>query len=262
MRDEDGRRSRRSSASEGGVGERPTRPHDGSHLTRAARQVRAVKSAPRPHAAARAPRPRPPGTLPSRSPRQTAASRTSRASSRGEGSARARSAALVLGATEDPRALAPLCQALGDASELVRAAAARSLGTLGEVPRWTACRPGARHATRRARHARREAVRTLKAVRDRPPRFYLPSRASRTSRGSWTRRSPGTRRRAARKLPRWARCWHLRRVPRGREERAQEAPPSRATASGRGVHPGPGGGLRLALVCMTYPEQSLLGRWR
>src|SRR5215218_4816529 len=37
--------------------------------------------------------------------------------------------ALVLGATEDPDALAPLCKALADPSELVRAAAARSLGT-------------------------------------------------------------------------------------------------------------------------------------
>src|SRR5208283_4273847 len=42
-------------------------------------------------------------------------------------------AALTLGATEDPSALAPLCKALGDPEPLVRAAVARSLPSLHDA---------------------------------------------------------------------------------------------------------------------------------
>ena len=46
---------------------------------------------------------------------------------------RARSqAALVLGATEEPEAVHPLCTGLEDPSEVVRAAAAKGLATLKE----------------------------------------------------------------------------------------------------------------------------------
>ena len=170
-------------------------------------------------------------------------------------------AALVLGATEDPAALTPLCNALGDGSELVRAAAARSLGTLGEVSGLDCLEKRARDADAEAQQAREETVRQLKALRDRPPRFYLAFSGLTDKSGqldaALTQLAEG---RLRRKLA---------------AAGALLAPPDESRAGAKSVlkqrrlkgyrlsaevHPGPGGGLRLALVCMTYPEQSLLGQ--
>lgn len=170
-------------------------------------------------------------------------------------------AALVLGATEDPTALAPLCKALGDASELVRAAAARSLGALGEVPALDCLQKAGRDADAEAQHARAEAVRTLKAVRDRPPRFYLAFSGLEDKSGqldaALTRYAEGRLRRKLHALGALLAPAHESRAGAKSVLKKHRLKGYRLHAE---VHPGPGGGLRLALVCMTYPEQSLLGQ--
>jgi len=169
--------------------------------------------------------------------------------------------ALVLGATEDPGALAPLCKALGDASELVRAAAARSLGTLGEVSALDCLQSRPKDADAEAQHAREEAVHALKAARDRPPRFYLAFSGLKDKTGqldaALTQLAEARLRRKLASLGALLAPADESRAGAKSVLKKRRLKGYRLSAE---VHPGPGGGLRLALVCMTYPEQSLLGQ--
>lgn len=169
--------------------------------------------------------------------------------------------ALVLGATEDPDAMAPLCRGLEDPSELVRAAAAKALVKLQDFRALGCLKPRTGDSHPEARSAILEAVRTLEGFKARPPRFYLlfTGVVDRTS--SLT---PDLVRLAEQRLKRKLAA-----------EGALLAGPSDSKAAAKSVlkqrrikgfrlsaelHPLPGGGLRLALVCMTYPEQSILGQ--
>ncbi|RKH51461.1 HEAT repeat domain-containing protein [Corallococcus sp. AB049A] len=175
---------------------------------------------------------------------------------------RARSqAALVLGATEDPEAVTPLCGGLKDPSELVRAAVAKGLGALLE-PKGLDCLQavqGEADATVQAAVA--ESIKAIKAYQARRPRFYLSLDALKDKTGS----VPAdlvkvTEARLRSKL-----------VRRG----AQMAPEKESKAAAKGalkklgvhgyritaeIQKTDSGGLRLALLCMTYPEQSLMGQ--
>ncbi|MBF5044722.1 HEAT repeat domain-containing protein [Aggregicoccus sp. 17bor-14] len=169
--------------------------------------------------------------------------------------------ALVLGATEDPEALQPLCRALADPSELVRAAAARSLGTLGE-PGGLDClhaRPSDPDAE--AERARKEALGALQAARDRPPRFYLAFAGVADKSGQLD--AALTQLAEARLRRKLASLGALLAPADESKANAKSVLKKRRLKGYRlsaEVLPGPGGGLKLALLCMTYPEQSLLGQ--
>jgi HEAT repeat protein len=86
---------------------------------------------------------------------------------------RARSqAALVLGATDEPEAVRPLCTALKDTSEVVRASVAKGLATLKEVSALD-CLKAHKETDVATQAAIRDAIQGLEAFKSRPPRLYV-----------------------------------------------------------------------------------------
>ncbi|NVJ28074.1 MULTISPECIES: HEAT repeat domain-containing protein [Myxococcus] len=170
-------------------------------------------------------------------------------------------AALVLGATEDPEAVTPLCGALKDPSELVRAAVAKSLAKLQESSALPCLEAHKTEADAAVQAAVREAVSALKEYQARPPRFYVSLEGMK----DLTRSLPAELVKATEARLR------SRLIRRG----ALLAPAKESKAAAKGalkklgvhgyritpeVHAMEGGGLRVAIVCLSYPDLSLLGQ--
>ncbi|RKH45768.1 HEAT repeat domain-containing protein [Corallococcus llansteffanensis] len=175
---------------------------------------------------------------------------------------RARSqAALVLGATEDPEAVTPLCGALKDPSELVRSAVAKGLGALLEPGGLDCLQAYQGETDASVQAAVAESIKAIKAYQARRPRFYLALDALKDKTGG----IPAdlvkvTEARLRSKL-----------VRRG----ALMAPVKETKAAAKGalkkmgvhgyritaeIQSTDSGGLRIAILCMSYPEQSLMGQ--
>ncbi|QSQ13504.1 HEAT repeat domain-containing protein [Myxococcus landrumensis] len=170
-------------------------------------------------------------------------------------------AALVLGATEDPEAVAPLCGGLKDPSELVRAAVAKALAKLQESSALPCLEAHKTEPDAAVKTAVQEAVSALKAYQARPPRFYIVVDGMK----DLTRTLPSELVKATEARLR------SRLIRRG----ALLAPAKESKAAAKGalkrlgvngyritpeVHALEGGGLRVAIVCMSYPDLSLLGQ--
>ncbi|GEN06408.1 hypothetical protein MFU01_14450 [Myxococcus fulvus] len=170
-------------------------------------------------------------------------------------------AALVLGATEDPEAVAVLCPGLKDASELVRAAVAKSLAKLLESSALPCLEAHKDEADAAVQAAVREAVSALKEYQARPARLYIAMEGMK----DLTRSLP----------PELVKATEARLRSRLVRRGAVLAPAKETKAQAKGalkklgvrgfritpeVHPMEGGGLRVAIVCMTYPDLSLLGQ--
>jgi len=82
-------------------------------------------------------------------------------------------AAVALGSTEDPGAVAPLCAALSDPDPLVRAAVARSLPSTREAGALECLLGHGEDADALARSDIGRAVASLRALRERRPRVYV-----------------------------------------------------------------------------------------
>ncbi|MCY1042584.1 HEAT repeat domain-containing protein [Corallococcus sp. bb12-1] len=175
---------------------------------------------------------------------------------------RARSqAALVLGATEDPEAVTPLCGALKDPSELVRAAVAKGLGSLLEPGGLDCLQAFQGETDASVQAAVAESIKAIKAYQARRPRFYLALDTLKDKTGGIPPELVKvTEARLRSKL-----------VRRG----AQMAPVKETKAAAKGalkkmgvhgyritaeIQATDSGGLRLAILCMSYPEQSLMGQ--
>ncbi|QDF07223.1 HEAT repeat domain-containing protein [Myxococcus xanthus] len=170
-------------------------------------------------------------------------------------------AALVLGATEDPEAVPLLCNGLKDESELVRAAAAKGLAKLLEPGGLDCLHAHRADADASVQAAVREAVGALKEYQSRPPRFYVHLEAVKDRTG---------------KLPAdLVKATEARLRSRLMRSGAQLAPAKETKAAAKGtlkklrvrgyritpeLHATDGGGLRVALVCLTYPDLSLMGQ--
>lgn len=175
---------------------------------------------------------------------------------------RARSqAALVLGATEDPEAVTPLCNALKDPSELVRAAVAKGLGALLEPGGLDCLQAYQGETDASVKAAVADSVKAIKAYQARRPRFYLALDSLKDKTGG----IPAdvvklSEARLRSKL-----------VRRG----AMMAPVKETKAAAKGalkkmgvhgyritaeIQATDNGGLRIAILCMSYPEQSLMGQ--
>ncbi|NMO14718.1 HEAT repeat domain-containing protein [Pyxidicoccus fallax] len=170
-------------------------------------------------------------------------------------------AALVLGATEDPQAVPLLCGGLKDASELVRAAAAKSLAKLMEPSALGCLQAHKGEADAAVKTAVSEAVDALKAYQSRPPRLYLAMDGLKDRTG---------------KLPAdLVKATEARLRSRLVRRGAQLAPVKESKAAAKGalkklgvqgfritpeIQATESGGLRVAIVCMTYPDLSLMGQ--
>ena len=170
-------------------------------------------------------------------------------------------AALVLGATEDPEAVSLLCGGLKDASELVRAAAAKSLAKLLEPSGLGCLQAHKGEADKAVQAAVGEAVEALKAYQARPPRFYVSMDGLKDRTG---------------KLPAdLVKATEARLRSRLVRSGARLAPPKESKAAAKGtlkklgvsgyritpeIQATESGGLRVAIVCLTYPDLSLMGQ--
>jgi hypothetical protein len=174
---------------------------------------------------------------------------------------RARSqAALVLGATEEPEAVRPLCSGLQDESELVRAAAAKGLATLKEASGLD-CLKKHKETDAATMVAVREAIKALEDFKARPPRLYVSLGLKDKTGGSLT--------------PELVKITEERLKRRLIHSGALLAPPKEAKKAAQGVlkkhgisgyqlnveiTKTEGGGLRMALLCLRYPDMALLGQ--
>lgn len=170
-------------------------------------------------------------------------------------------AAQRLGASDDPEAVRPLCTALEDPSEVVRAEAARGLGKLQEVSALDCLRAREEDADAVAKAAIREAIRTIEAFKDRTPSLYIAIGPVKDRTGTL---SPELVRLTEQRLARRLVQSGAKLAPRGETKAA-----ARDVLKKRGlpgyllmaeIHPTESGGLRLSLVCLSYPERALLGQ--
>lgn len=169
--------------------------------------------------------------------------------------------ALVLGATDDPAAVAPLCKGLADPSELVRAAAARALGGLGELAALDCLGGRGQDPDAGVAKAVADARRALEAQRDRAPSFYLAfgGVADRTGNlGPDVLQLADTRLR--KRLARAGALLAPVNQPKATVKAALKQKKLKGFRLDAELKPAPNGGLTLALVCFTLPEQSVLGQ--
>jgi hypothetical protein len=170
-------------------------------------------------------------------------------------------AALLLGSTEDSAAVGPLCLGLDDASEVVRLAAARALGSLQDPASWDCLRKKLSDPSVNVREAVKKAFAVVEAAKNRKPEFYiqiLPVQDKTSHLGDELVRYTEERLKA--KLEKMGSMF---------------APPRESKAAAKSVIKSkrlkgyvlkveldevPAGGLRMQVVCFTYPEQSLLGQ--
>jgi hypothetical protein len=168
--------------------------------------------------------------------------------------------ALLLAAAKEPAVVRPLCGALADKSDLVRASVAKALAQLGEVSAIDCLRAKQDDPDGAVKAEIARAIAALEAARDKKPELYI-SMAPVADRSS--------------KLPP--------EVVKLTEERVRArlqamggvfAPSNESRAAARKVIKSrklkgfmlkveldstPAGGLKVNLVCFTYPEKSLLG---
>lgn len=169
-------------------------------------------------------------------------------------------AARLLGESEDPEALQPLCAGLEDPEGEVRAAAAGGLEKLGELGGLECLEARKDEPDAAAKAALESALGTLRALKARPPKFYVMLGEVKDTTGTL---SPelvkATAARMRRKLA---------------QVGAWLAPEKEGEAAAKGVlrkhgingfrvqaeiHPTESGGLLVRMVCIGYPGQELLG---
>ncbi|HEX8699476.1 MAG TPA: HEAT repeat domain-containing protein [Myxococcaceae bacterium] len=174
---------------------------------------------------------------------------------------RARSnAALVLGATEEPEAVTPLCTALADTSEVVRAAAAKGLAKLMELP-GLECLKKHKETDATTQKAITEAIQELEAFKSRAPRIYVAFLGLKDKTGSVPAELvKATEERLKRRLLHAGALL----APQKEAKKAAEGVLKKHRISGyrlsAEIHSTEGGGLRIAVVCLSYPGLALLGQ--
>jgi hypothetical protein len=174
---------------------------------------------------------------------------------------RARSqAALVLGATEEPEAVRPLCTALADESEVVRTAAAKGLATLKELSALD-CLKAHKEKDAATQAAIREAIQGLEAFKSRAPRLYVAFQGVKDKTGSLPAELvKATEERLKRRLIHTGALL----APGKEAKKAAQGVLKKHGISGyrlsAEIHSTAGGGLRIAIVCLSYPDLALLGQ--
>jgi HEAT repeats len=168
-------------------------------------------------------------------------------------------AALVLGQSGEPAALAPLCEGLQDGSEVVRSAAARALEQLGELEALSCLGMARADPSAEVKRAVARALAELRSVRDRKPSFYIALAPVRVPASF----EPDLGRLTEQRLRRHLQALGTRWAPEGESKASAHTVLKQQGLRGILLQPqlvdGGGGAMRLRLLCMSYPEQSLLG---
>ncbi len=169
-------------------------------------------------------------------------------------------AARVLGESEDPEALQPLCEGLQDPSGEVRAAAAEALGKLGEVGAVECLEARKDEPDEAAQAAITAALKTLRELKARPPRLYVMLNGVKDATGTvppeWVKATEARMRRKLTQLGAWL-------APEKESEAEARAVLKKEKLQGyrlmAEIRPGPDGGLKLSVMCLRYPGKQLLG---
>jgi len=168
-------------------------------------------------------------------------------------------AALVLGATNDPSAVSPLCLGVKDSSEIVRSSAARALLQLEELSAIDCLKAQKNDPDPAARAAIASALQKLEAIRNRKPEFYiaLTPVVDRAGVPSDVLKLAEDRLRA--KLQKVGALL----APSDEKKNAAHSVIKEKKLKGfmlmPELHSLPGGGIKLHMICLTYPEKALLG---
>jgi hypothetical protein len=169
-------------------------------------------------------------------------------------------AALGLGSSDDPEALKPLCAALKDSSEQVRAASAQALGKLKELAGLECLKSRKSETDAATKAAIQASIEALQAFKERTPRVYV--------------QLSGVKDKTGQLKPEVLKVTEARMRRKLTQVGAMLAPTKESKAAAQGVlrkhgiqgfrlqaeiHPTEGGGLRVSVVCISYPDQALLG---
>jgi hypothetical protein len=168
-------------------------------------------------------------------------------------------AARVLGETESPEALSPLCAGLQDASGEVRAAAAEGLEKLAELGGLECLEARKDEPDAAARKAIESALRSLREQKAKPPHVYVMLGELKDATGTLSpelvKLTEARLRRALLRKGAWL-------APAGETEAAAKEVLRKQKLSGYRllveIRPKEGG-LKLSVVCLRYPGKQLLG---
>jgi hypothetical protein len=170
-------------------------------------------------------------------------------------------AAILLGSTEEGSAVAPLCLGLEDPSEVVRLAAARALGSLQEPSSWDCLRRKTSDPSVNVREALKKALAAVEAAKNRKPEFYiqiLPVQDKSARLGDELVRYTEERLKA--KLEKMGSMFAPPRESKAAAKLVIKSKRLKGYVLKIELDEAPSGGLRMQVVCFTYPEQSLLGQ--
>lgn len=171
-------------------------------------------------------------------------------------------AALILGASDESAALAPLCRALvADAEAVVRSAAAQALGELGDVEALSCLKKRATSETdAAAKAAVVKATRALEAQKNRRPTVYVLLDDVRDGR---ERPDTTTAKLANERLRKQLMKMGAVLAPPGEPAKAAQAAMKKRKLKGYYLMPkleSAGAGVKLTIVGATYPARALLGQ--
>lgn len=170
-------------------------------------------------------------------------------------------AALMLGATKDTAAVDPLCTGLSDSSELVRSAAAKAFLQLEDVGGYDCLKARAQDPSPGVREAVKKSLAALEAIRNRKPELYiqmLPVMDKTSKLGRELVQLTETQLRS--KLQKMGSVF----APAKESKTAAKSVIKSKRLKGYSLKveldETPTGGIKMNVVCFTYPEQSLLGQ--
>lgn len=168
--------------------------------------------------------------------------------------------AVVIGKMEETSAVEPLCEGLSDESELVRTAAANALEQIGEVSALTCLEAHAGSSDSETRQAVTRAVASLKAMRDRKPVMYISLKPLKLKgveleaallAQTQKRIEKQLNRKGALLAPSDESKSEAKQVLKSKKLKGYTLMPELETHGDAG--------LRLRVLCLTYPDQSILG---
>lgn len=171
-------------------------------------------------------------------------------------------AALVLGKSEAAAALAPLCDGLKDESDVVRGASARALGELGNLEAIGCLRAGIadRGTGSSARQAMERSAVALETLRDQPARLYIAMRPFKAQGGVDPEMAVIAEARLKQQLTKMGTRWAPAEEPKAAAMRVLAQEQLQGFVVMPELLPHGDGGLRIKVVCLSYPDERLLGQ--